>query len=74
MKTFKETIEVDVIPTIKTMIEKEEEHLAYCLKSKQENPTFKHIDKFIRNSKFYLKHYKTRLQEYIDYANTIKEE
>ena len=62
--TFKQQLEMDFIPTIEQMVEKERLHLQW-LKSQNAKK------EFIENSAFFLNHYRNRLKEYQEYASKL---
>ena len=62
--TFKQQLEMDFIPTIEQMVEKERLHLQW-LKSQNAKK------EFIENSAFFLNHYRNRLKEYQVYASKL---
>jgi hypothetical protein len=62
-----------LIPALEDMVQKEEEHREFLLKSrrrmldrKMHNSIFQ-VDQFLKNSEQMLGHYKLRLQQYKDY-------
>lgn len=61
---FKQQLEMDFIPAIEQMAEKERLHLQW-LKSQNAKK------EFIENSAFFLNHYRNRLKEYQDYASKL---
>lgn len=63
--TFKQKFELDFIPAIERMIEKERIHLDFLIKNKAKQ-------EFIDSSNSHLNHFKLRLSEYIEYAKTIE--
>lgn len=62
--TFKQQLEMDFIPSIEQMVEKERLHLQW-LKSQNAKK------EFIENSAFFLNHYRKRLKEYQEYAKKL---
>ena len=62
--TFTQQLEMDFIPAIEQMAEKERLHLQW-LKSQNAKK------EFIENSAFFLNHYRNRLKEYQDYASKL---
>ncbi len=62
--TFKQQLEMDFIPAIEQMVEKERLHLQYLLSKNADK-------KMIESSKNWLQHYKSRLKEYQEYAKGL---
>jgi hypothetical protein len=65
--TFKQELEMDIIPRISEMFHKEIAHLAY-LKEQPKNET---VDEFIKESNHYISHLKKRYNEYMEYAKRL---
>lgn len=65
--TFKQEMEMDFIPRIAEMIEKERTHLNY-LKSQPKNEI---IGGFIQKSNQCLSHLQKRYKEYVEYAKNL---
>lgn len=67
--TFKQEMEMNFIPRIAEMIDKEIRHLAY-LESQPQNEM---IDGLIQNSNQCLSHLKKRHNEYVEYAKNLQD-
>lgn len=83
--TFKGKMINDFIPSIKKMIEKEEEHMKFLLKKEEEQMKIiskeeeekmdilsqEFTNSAIKTSKWHLNHLKQRLSEYISYTEKL---
>lgn len=79
---FKEEMQTSLIPRVKLMIEKEENHIKwleerkskfqkFILKFEYSNTVVKNLEEMIQISKNTLVHLKNRYQEYIDYTEKL---
>lgn len=62
--SFKEQLELDIIPRLKKLIENEREHLNMLLETKAS-------ENMIKNSEYHLKHFEQRYDEYVKYAQNL---
>ena len=66
--TFRQELEMDIIPRISEMFHKEIGHLEY-LKAQPKSET---VDEFIEESNHCISHLKKRYNEYMKYAKSLK--
>jgi hypothetical protein len=75
--TFKEEMLDNFIPAIKEMLREEEKHLVFLLKTKDriDNNFFHYqkssVNEYIDTSRTMIKHFKTRLEEYIQFTEKL---
>lgn len=72
-KDFKTQLVEDLIPAVKRMKEKEEEHLR-MLRSHETMFPNRQLSSYIRNSEHFLAHFEQRLREYTEYAEKLESE
>lgn len=66
--SFKEELQLHVIPAIDRMVGKEREHLKWMESQRKKSPV---VEEFITTSKSVLSHLEQRLIEYIEYAKKL---
>lgn len=66
--TFKEQLDMEIIPKIINMLDSEKEHLSYLKRQKETEM----ISKFISESKKSIYYLENKYKEYSDYSKTIK--